>query len=185
MHAAPGAAVIGPRRAAQDAAPDAGLASSDGGGEHGCRALDGALCRSRGDDPRRRPLGAIRRVAALARVIKLSKMVPLGYIPLNRKSISGKLLEESFAKHVADNNERSEANAEFEGLSAMMGSLTDLSFTHLSDAGSPRSRLSLGSSRIRDAVQLVRRDAPPSAHHAQKSDECVQQGQARRGRQGR
>ena len=41
-----------------------GSAISDGGRQHGRRALDGALCRSRGADPRRRPLGAIRRVAA-------------------------------------------------------------------------------------------------------------------------
>ena len=54
----------------------------------------------------------------LARVIKLSKMVPLGYTPPNRKSVGGDLLDESFAKHVADNNKRIEANAEFEGLAA-------------------------------------------------------------------
>jgi hypothetical protein len=36
------------------------------------------------------------------------------------------LLDESFAKHVADNNKRIEANAEFEGLSAMTDGLTNL-----------------------------------------------------------
>ena len=88
----------------------------------------------------------------MARVIELSKMVTLGYIPLSRKSIGGNLLEESFAKHVADNNKRTEVNAEFEGLSATTDSLTNLSFTHLSEVRSPRSHSSRGSSRIHDAV---------------------------------